>query len=183
MSVQLCPRISSARISSSTTRWASTWRAASMRNLSQPSRCGRWGWGWIGGTTLSTTRYSDAGPCETGNSHGRVGTDPGSSCVTPPTAAGSCTAKAPRARACRHAALARLLRPMGALPCNGSRRGPMCQPTPRAEGSPCRILPTTPRRLAISKPERRPDQVVTNGATRRVGISDTKVCAGRGARS
>jgi hypothetical protein len=28
------------------------------------------------------------------------------------------------------------------LPCNGFLQRPMCQPTPRAEGSPCRNLPT-----------------------------------------
>jgi hypothetical protein len=166
MSVQLCPMARSSRISSSTARWASTCCAASMRNLSQPSLCGRWDRGWAGGTTLSTIRDPDAGPRETGNSHGRARADPGPSCVTTPTAAGSCTAMAPRARASRRAALARLLRPMVALPCNGSRRGPMCQPTPRAEGSPCRNLPTRRRRLAICKPGARRSQRATGGSPR-----------------
>jgi hypothetical protein len=166
MSVQLCPMARSSRISSSTARWASTCCAASMRNLSQPSLCGRWDRGWAGGTTLSTIRDPDAGPRETGNSHGRARADPGPSCVTTPTAAGSCTAMAPSARASRRAALARLLRPMVALPCNGSRRGPMCQPTPRAEGSPCRNLPTRRRRLAICKPGARRSQRATGGSPR-----------------
>jgi hypothetical protein len=81
-------------------------------------------------------------------------------------AAGSCTAMAARARASRPAALARLLCPMVALPCNGSRRGPMCQQTPRAEGSPCRNLPTRRRRLAICKPGARRSQRATGGSPR-----------------
>ena len=35
------------------------------------------------------------------------------------------------------------------LPCNGSCGGPMCQPAPRAEGSPCRNLPTGAGVLAL----------------------------------